>query len=147
MGGGFLIPKKGVEMARSNKIIVAAIAVILLGGGSAAYAYLNANDDSNKQETQQEVSSVKVTSKDSGKTVAYEGQDGKTALELLKNGADVKTQTFDYGEMVSSINGVTANESQFWGFYVNGEMAPVGAGEYKTKNGEEIKWQLEEIDF
>lgn len=134
-------------MAKSQKLIIAALAVILVGGGGAAYAYLNANEENNKQETQQEVSSVKIASKDSGKVVTYEGQNGKTAMELLKSGADVKTETFDYGEMVSSINGVTANDSQFWGFYVDGEMAPVGASEYTTKNGEEIKWLLEEIDF
>ncbi len=78
--------------------------------------------------------------------IAYDGVDGKTALELLKSTYQVEVQTYDgVGEFVTSINGQSADDTHFWSFYVNGEMAAVGAGDYQTKSGEKIEWKLDEI--
>jgi hypothetical protein len=79
--------------------------------------------------------------------VSYEGQNDKTALELLKDNYQVETKDFSgMGEFVISIDGVGAEDGKnFWAFYVDGKMAAEGAGTYKTKNGEKIEWRLEEI--
>jgi hypothetical protein len=79
-------------------------------------------------------------------TLSYMGQDGKTALDVLKSQYEVETQSFgDVGEFVSSINGVKPDSAHFWAFYVDGEIAQVGAGSYVTKSSETIQWKLEEI--
>lgn len=78
--------------------------------------------------------------------VSYIGIEGKTALELLKAGHDVQTQNFaGIGEFVTSIDGKASGSTHFWAFYVNGQMAQTGAGQYVTQNGELIEWKLEEI--
>lgn len=76
---------------------------------------------------------------------SYEGVEGKDALTLLKETHQVETQTSSFGEFVVSINGVTPNDSQFWGFYVNDQLADVGAGSYITKTGDVITWKLDAI--
>lgn len=75
--------------------------------------------------------------------ISYQGVEGKNALELLKSAHQVETRKFDFGEMVQSIDGVKAPATHFWAFYVNGELAPVGAGAYQTKSAETISWKLE----
>ncbi|MDX1765367.1 MAG: DUF4430 domain-containing protein [Candidatus Saccharimonadales bacterium] len=75
--------------------------------------------------------------------VAYQGENGKTALELLKEKTDTTTETASFGEYVTSVNGEDGGGSKFWLFYVNGEPATVGAGEYITEDSDEIEWRLE----
>ena len=77
-------------------------------------------------------------------SIAYDGVEGKTALELLKTEATVLTKDSDYGPYVDSINGlVGGTDGKYWAFYVNGQMSPVGADAYKTKNGDKIEWKFE----
>jgi len=75
--------------------------------------------------------------------INYQGQEGKSALELLKNQHQVETQPFGNDEFVQSINGIKPEPNQFWAFYVNGAQAQVGAGSYITKDGDQIEWKLE----
>ncbi|NCN82460.1 MAG: DUF4430 domain-containing protein [Candidatus Pacebacteria bacterium] len=71
--------------------------------------------------------------------------DGQTALDLLKESAQVEYQEFDFGVMVTSINGVAADEKHYWGLYVNDEYATAGASETVLKTGDTMKWIYEEI--
>ena len=76
--------------------------------------------------------------------ITYDGVEGKTALELLKAKATVVTQQSNYGEYVDSINGVKGGtDKKYWAFYVNGQLAQVGAADYATKNGDTITWKFE----
>ncbi len=74
--------------------------------------------------------------------IAYDGEEGKTALELLKTRARIRTTTSQWGELVEEINGVSSGRGYYLIFYVNGVMAKVGAGSYVTKKGERIEWKL-----
>lgn len=75
----------------------------------------------------------------------YNGEDGKTALELLQEQvSNVTVTTSDYGDYVSSIAGVEGGmDGKYWTYYINGEMAAVGAGEYVTKVADLIEWKFE----
>lgn len=80
-------------------------------------------------------------------TVQYQGVEGKTALELLRSSHNIETKEFTgIGEYVVSIDGLAPDNQHFWAFYVNGSQAQVGAGQYITKNSDQIEWKLEEID-
>lgn len=76
--------------------------------------------------------------------LSYKGQDGKTALDLLKQQATIVTKDSSYGQYVDSINGVTGGTNgKYWTFYVNGAQAQVGAGAYTTKSTDLIEWKFE----
>lgn len=80
------------------------------------------------------------------RTFSYRGVEGQTALELLKENYDVKTTKYSFGEMVTSIAGIEAGDENFWAFYVNGKMSPVGAGELVTRDGQLVEWKLEKVE-
>lgn len=71
--------------------------------------------------------------------------DGQTALDLLKESAQVEYQEFDFGVMITSINGVAADEKHYWGLYVNDKYATASASETVLKTGDTMKWIYEEI--
>jgi uncharacterized protein DUF4430 len=76
--------------------------------------------------------------------ISYQGEDGKTALELLKQKATVVTKDSSYGQYVDSINGVAGGTGgKYWTFYINGQQASVGAGAYTTKATDTITWKFE----
>lgn len=78
-------------------------------------------------------------------TITYQGQDGKTALELLKNSHQVSAQEFSIGSYVTAIDGVEAPTNYFWSLSVNGNPSEVGADQYVTKNSDTLTWHLERI--
>ena len=76
--------------------------------------------------------------------VSYKGVNDKTALELLKEVAQVETKDSSYGVYVDTINGIKGGtDGKYWTFYVNGSMATTGADAYKTKDGEVIEWKFQ----
>jgi hypothetical protein len=79
-------------------------------------------------------------------TISYEGEEGKTALEGLKDLYTVKTKAYQgLGEFVESISGITPDSKHFWAFYVNGNLSNEGASFYNMKKDDKIEWKLEEI--
>lgn len=76
-------------------------------------------------------------------TVFYDGENGKTALELLQTKYRVEVQDSSYGAFVTSINGLKNTDKKFWLFYVNGTAASEGAGTYETKNSQQIEWRYQ----
>ena len=79
--------------------------------------------------------------------VKYEGETGRTALEILREKYNIETKEFSgIGEYVVAIDGKKEDTGKnFWAFYINGQQAQVGAAQYQTKTGEMIEWRLEEI--
>ncbi|WP_246256625.1 DUF4430 domain-containing protein [Isoptericola halotolerans] len=80
--------------------------------------------------------------------LSYAGEDGQTALDLLLV-HDPEAEVSGEGEMafVTAIKGHAAEDgAEFWAFYVDGEMAQVGAGSFETEDGQQIQWKLEEIE-
>lgn len=76
--------------------------------------------------------------------VAYDGVEGKNALELLKAQEDVVTKQSSFGEYVDSVNGVVGGtDGKYWAFYINGQLSQVGAADYQTKTGDKIEWKFE----
>jgi hypothetical protein len=80
-----------------------------------------------------------------GKLVTYDGVGGQTALDTLKRLTTVQTTKSSFGEYVTTINNLPASATQFWAFYVNGQMATVGAGSYNAVDGDKIEWKLENL--
>ena len=72
-------------------------------------------------------------------------ENGKTALDLLKNASSVKTQGEGTNAYVTELNGIKADttKKEFWAFYVNGKLADVGADSYKLKANDQILWKIE----
>lgn len=120
-----------------NVLAAVILVLVLILGGSALGNHLQNKQDVAGIESQASPTALK--------TISYDGQDGKNALELLKASNDVQTQDSSLGIFVSSINGTENTNDTFWMFYVNGQLAPTGADQYQTKNGDKIEWRYEKF--
>lgn len=124
---------------------VGAIAIISIAGFG-IYLGVQHNDEPQQTPvaTSQQTQAIRIS--EDKKTVSYDGVEGQAALVTLQSLTVVETKSTAYGDMVISIAGTKADEStEFWGFYVNGQMASEGAGTYKTVAGDKIEWRLEKL--
>lgn len=79
---------------------------------------------------------------------------GQTVLDLLAKTAKdnelaFKTQDFgSLGKLVTQI-GQNSNgqDNKYWQYWVNGEFAQIGAGQYQLKGGERIEWKFTESNL
>ena len=124
---------RGAGSASGGKKIWAIVltAIIVIGGGIWSYKAGVWNN---------------VVQKKAGSDISYKGVQGKTALELLKANHKVETQMFSGSEFVKSIDSLTPDSNHYWSFMVNGIESPVGAGQYVTKDGDTVEWQLKAIN-
>ncbi len=74
--------------------------------------------------------------------IVYEGEDGKTALELLEEIAEsVVTKGQGDELLVTAVNGIVGGtEGRYWLYYVNGEAALIAASRMNTVEGDSVEW-------
>lgn len=127
----------------SNKLlaVIVALVVVIIGATALVVA-------TNPPRTTAKVAETTATHTPAAPAptthLSYKGEDGKTALALLKTHAKVVTKESSFGEYVDSINDTAGGTNgKYWTFYVNGAQAQVGAGAYVTKNGDSIEWKFE----
>lgn len=71
---------------------------------------------------------------------------GSSALKATQIVADVVVEEFDYGLMVQSIDGVSANSTHFWLYWYWDEkfqdwnLPDIGASQYTFHRGDIIAW-------
>lgn len=134
---------------RSKTNIIVAVMVLLAAVSGGAFLLSRSADTpqsaNTAQSTNPETETQREEKSDATVTddyVSYKGQGGMTALSLLKSHADVRTKTYEFGELVTSINGQDGGGTKYWTFYINGAEAQVGAGAYITKDTDTIEWKL-----
>ena len=125
-----------------KKIIIILAIVALAVLATAGWLAISNNTD---LEVQTQTEQAEVEQNDETQ-ITYAATAGKTALEqLLELNDTVVTQEASYGTYVDSINGLKGGENgAYWIFFVNGEMASVGADAYIAEGGELIEWKYQE---
>lgn len=83
-------------------------------------------------------------------TYKVEIKAGDSTFSILKraasqNGFAIAYDTYDFGVFVTSIDGIKANNSQFWAFYYNGAFSSVGASDQKISQDDVISWKLQSL--
>ena len=84
-----------------------------------------------------------------GETVldkAVEVAKGRYVISVMRELTEIETTEYSgMGEFITSIAGISSGETSYWGFYINGEYATVGAGFFLIGEDVEITWKLEEM--
>jgi hypothetical protein len=65
-----------------------------------------------------------------------------SAFQALNQTYDVGYSESSYGYFITSINGVSGNESSYWIYDVNGETPEVGSGQYSLEEDDELRFSL-----
>ena len=101
----------------------------------------------------QELNHVKVVL-DFGedKLTTYSGISANNAFEALLDAVqsenlEVIYKSSDFGVFVEEIAGVKNSKDSFWLYYINGQMAEVGADKYQLKKGDIVEWRYEKSKF
>jgi hypothetical protein len=136
-------------MVSMNKktLITIIVAVLALGGVAAGIIiYRGSNNTASNSNTQSQSQSRRERIDSPDDIVTYQGQDGMTAMRILRRYHSVKTTGAGEDAVVISIDGIEADEARNqWTFSVNGEASTVGANAYETKDIDTITWQLVEL--
>jgi uncharacterized protein DUF4430 len=121
-------------------ITIIIIALLLLTGVTAGGLRMLGGDTQTEQKTVATEEQVQTAT-----AVRYVAQPGKIVLDQLKDHArEVIVKDSEYGQYVDSINGLKGGTgNKYWTYYVDGQMANIGAGEYVTEGGEEVVWKFE----
>ncbi|OGK09947.1 hypothetical protein A2767_01030 [Candidatus Roizmanbacteria bacterium RIFCSPHIGHO2_01_FULL_35_10] len=97
--------------------------------------------------TSQSINKITVKQKIAGEVdfSSQQIEEGKTALDLLKQTGSVVTVGEKENAYVVGVNGIKADEEkkEYWSLYINDKISQVGAGSYKLKNGDKIEWKIE----
>ena len=126
--------------AQSSKIKILVVSLLIVVAGGGAWVS-RVNTTPQKTATDSAVAVAPVPQKTVN--VKYQGEEGKTALELLKTHAKVQTKTSSFGDYVTSVNDNDGGGTKYWIFYVNGKESEVGAGAYVTRATDNIEWKLQ----
>jgi hypothetical protein len=65
-----------------------------------------------------------------------------SAFHALNQTYDVGYSESSYGYFITSINGVSGNDSNYWIYEVNGETPEVGSGQYSLEEDDELRFGL-----
>ncbi len=61
---------------------------------------------------------------------------------MLDGVADVGFQQYSFGKFITSINGIAANTTHNWFFFVNGQPAGVGADSYYPLGNDTLEFRF-----
>ena len=119
----------------TSKIIALVVAVLVIAGGASYDVAVHHQAPKPAVATTKPAPTTQLT---------YHGQEGKNALDLLKQHANkVETKSSSLGDYVTAINGNNGGGKKYWIFYVNGKESQVGASAYVTHSSDVIQWKLQ----
>lgn len=72
---------------------------------------------------------------------------GQKALELVESQAELKLKEYDFGVMIEGVNGLMADNKNYWAVYLNGEYAQTGIAQIKLQKDERLELKYEEITY
>lgn len=134
-----------MNQSKTRILSVLIVAAILGLGSWAAYDSQTSNPQSQTNPT----SNTEAKTPELGRTeITYAATPGITSLEQLKLEVEdvIVIENSEFGDYVDSIEGHKGGtEGKYWSFYVNGEMAQVGASTYIQEEGDQILWKFQKL--
>lgn len=131
------------------KIKLIAMLIVLLGVlGVSAWLTASIQTANTANDEASQVENQTAETAEAGRTeITYAAKPGITSLEQLQEEAkNVVVEESGYGKIVTSIEGHdSGTDGNYWSFYVNGEMAQVGADAYVQQEGDVILWKFQKL--
>jgi len=72
---------------------------------------------------------------------------GQKALELVKSQIELSLKEYDFGTMIEGVNGLMADNKNYWAIYLNGEYAKTGIAQIELQKNDKIELKYEEITY
>lgn len=132
-------------------VVLAALGIVILNGSNFSTTNESTvNTVDNQQEVTENNQSVEVivTGKDNDKseyefnTSLIETNNAQIIIDTLDASSEefsVEYQEFDFGKFITTVNGYTAGDNEFWSVKVNGLDAQVGISELTVNPGDKLE--------
>lgn len=72
---------------------------------------------------------------------------GQNALELVESQVELSLKKYDFGVMIEGVNGLMADNKNYWAVYQNGEYAQTGIAQIELQKNERIELKYEAITY
>jgi len=72
---------------------------------------------------------------------------GQNALELVESQVKLDLKKYDFGVMIEGVNGLMADNKNYWAVYQNGEYAKTGIAQIELEKDDKIELKYEEITY
>lgn len=72
---------------------------------------------------------------------------GQNALELVESQVELSLKKYDFGVMIEGVNGLMADNKNYWAVYQNGEYAQTGIAQIELQKNDKIELKYEEITY
>lgn len=72
---------------------------------------------------------------------------GQNALELVESQVELSLKKYDFGVMIEGVNGLMADNKNYWAVYLNDEYAQTGITQIELEKDERIELKYEEITY
>ncbi len=72
---------------------------------------------------------------------------GQNALELVESRVELSLKKYDFGVMIEGVNGLMADNKNYWAVYQNGEYAQTGIAQIELQKNDKIELKYEEITY
>jgi len=148
-----------------NKLYFGATALVVLGTAIGGWYFFKDTEPAEVVANQEDsVLGVETEEKEDTLPVQLTIDDGKsealvfneevaqdtTAMSLLEksaqeNNIELEYQQFDFGKFVQKIGETAGDSVHYWGFYVNGAMAEVGADSYVLKADDKVEFKYSDM--
>lgn len=139
-------------MRNPLKILIILAAILILPVGGIFLVSQNLNNKPSPEVIQLK-STIVVESFDANSSFSIVQSSPQSVLELItklaeeNNTFSFTTKEYSFGKFITVINDIEAKDTEFWGLYINSEMAQLGISEQMVNPGDAIKFVLTEISF
>ena len=70
---------------------------------------------------------------------------GQKAIELVESEVKLDLKEYDFGVMIQGVNGLMADNKNYWALYQDGEYAKTGIAQIELEKDERLELKYEEI--
>lgn len=117
----------------------------------------NDNQNAGQNQPEQKLTGTLIIKYDANNLVEIQDiqiMQGESVLALTERASGANNwqfETKDYGSLGLLVTKIgekeNSQDNKYWHYYVNGQLADIGAGNYKLNGGEKIEWVFEESEF
>lgn len=137
------------KTSKTNIVIIIISIIVLVAGGVGIWWFIDQENKNEIENATEIIEQVEAEAEiiEGNDAVAYNGVEGKTATELLKElyGSRVGFEKNEEGvEVVRSIDGVDSDDNHEWKLFVNGKVFEKDPSTYTTADTDLLEWRLSE---
>lgn len=127
--------KKKLDSIETTELTYVAAGIVVLSVAALGLQYQSSNSDMSDEQV---TVSLKLDMSDSNVSREVDLEANSTAFDALNKSFEINYTEYDFGYFVTSINGVSQNQTHSWVYLINGETANKAVNNYYLSEGDNV---------